>query len=319
VTAVAANAAAADEPRSYYGQPVLNPPVWEARDVGGYLFLGGLAGASSVLAAGAQLTRRPALARTAKVGAVAGGALSVVALVHDLGRPARALNMLRVFKPTSPMSVGSWLLAGYVPAAATAAIADVSRRFPLVGGVATAVAALAGPAVATYTAPVVSDTAVPVWHEGRDELPFVFVASAAMAASGLGLVGVPLRERAPAARLAVASTVAAVAATQRMDQRLGDLAEPYRSGRGGRYLRAAKVLAVAGAVGTVVGRRSRLASALSGAALVTASACERLGVFHGGVASARDPAYTVSMQRRRLDERRAIEGRAQPQSVSASV
>ena len=44
---------------SYYGKPVLNPPVWEARDIAGYFFLGGLAGGSSLLAAGADLTGRP--------------------------------------------------------------------------------------------------------------------------------------------------------------------------------------------------------------------------------------------------------------------
>ena len=52
---------------SYYGRPVIKEPVWEPPDVPGYLFLGGLAGASSVLAAGSQLTGRRELARAAKV------------------------------------------------------------------------------------------------------------------------------------------------------------------------------------------------------------------------------------------------------------
>jgi hypothetical protein len=51
---------------SYYGQPILSPPTWEPLDIAGYLFLGGLAGASSALAAGAQATGRPGLARTAR-------------------------------------------------------------------------------------------------------------------------------------------------------------------------------------------------------------------------------------------------------------
>ena len=34
---------------SCYGKPVLNAPVWEPRDIAGYLFLGGLAGASPLL------------------------------------------------------------------------------------------------------------------------------------------------------------------------------------------------------------------------------------------------------------------------------
>src|SRR5437764_6740200 len=83
---------------SYYGKPVINSPVWESPDIPGYLFLGGLAGASSLLAAGADLTHRPALSRPAKAGAVAAGGLSLLALVHDLGRRTRFLNLLRVFK-----------------------------------------------------------------------------------------------------------------------------------------------------------------------------------------------------------------------------
>ena len=47
----------------YYGRPIIKPPVWEEREIAGYLFTGGLAGASSILAAGADLTGRPTLAR----------------------------------------------------------------------------------------------------------------------------------------------------------------------------------------------------------------------------------------------------------------
>jgi formate-dependent nitrite reductase membrane component NrfD len=102
---------------SYYGLPVLNKPVWSSPDIAGYLFLGGLAGASSVLAAGAQATGRHRLARVSKLGASSAALASLAALVHHLGRPARFLNMLRVVKVTSPMNIGSWLLAGYVPLA----------------------------------------------------------------------------------------------------------------------------------------------------------------------------------------------------------
>ena len=113
---------------SYYGKPVLNSPVWEPRDIAGYLFLGGLAGASSALGAGAHANRPDRAGPGEQGGGRAGRALvSLAALVHDLGRPSRFLNMLRVFKVTSPMSVGSWLLAGYVPLAAVAAASAVTR------------------------------------------------------------------------------------------------------------------------------------------------------------------------------------------------
>jgi formate-dependent nitrite reductase membrane component NrfD len=298
---------------SYYGKPILNPPVWEARDIAGYLFLGGLAGGSSLLAAGADLTGRPGLSRAAKSGALAAGALSVAALVHDLGRPARFINMMRVFKVTSPMSVGSWLLAGYVPAAGAAAATALTGRLPRTGAAATAVAALLGPAVAAYTAALIGDTAVPAWHDGYREMPFVFTGSGAMAAGGLGLLAAPASESAPARHLALLGAAIELAAFERMTRRIGLAAEPYATGRGGAYVRAGKALAVLGATGAVVtgivpasgGRSQRVIAALSGAVLMAASATTRWGIFHAGMASARDPKYTVVPQRERLRERAA--------------
>ncbi|MBI0375633.1 polysulfide reductase NrfD, partial [Streptomyces albiflaviniger] len=131
---------------SYYGRPVLNPPTWRPLDIAGYFFLGGLAGAGSVLAAGAGLTGRPVMARALKVSSIAALTGSTAALIHDLGRPGRFANMLRVFKPTSPMSMGSWLLAAYGPMAGAAAASDLTGRLPRAGRAATVGAALLGPA-----------------------------------------------------------------------------------------------------------------------------------------------------------------------------
>jgi formate-dependent nitrite reductase membrane component NrfD len=286
---------------SYYGKPVINSPVWHSPDIPGYFFLGGLAGASSVLGAGAQATGRPALARAAKAGALGAISLSLVGLVHDLGRPTRFLNMLRVVKVTSPMSVGSWILAGYVPAAGVAAAAALTGRVPRLGTAATAAAALAGPAVAAYTAVLVSDTAVPAWHDGHRELPFVFTGSAAMAAGGLGLLAAPAGQNAPARNLALLGAGAEAVAFELMTRRMGMVAEPYSAGRASAYLRTSQVLSAIGATGALLGRRSRTVSALAGAALLGASAATRWTVFHAGLASAADPKYTVVPQRLRRD------------------
>jgi Polysulphide reductase, NrfD len=295
---------------SYYGKPILNAPVWEARDIAGYFFLGGLAGGSSLLAAGADLTGRRELSRAAKAGAAGAISLSLAALVHDLGRPARFINMMRVFKVTSPMSVGTWLLSGYAPAAGVAAASAFTGRLPRLGAVATAGAALLGPAVAAYTAALVSDTAVPAWHDGYPEMPFVFTGSAAMAAGGLGLLAAPAGESAPARHLALLGTAMELSAFERMTRRVGMTAEPYHEGRGGAYVKAGKALGALGATGAAVtgivpmgGRTRRVAAALSGAALMAASVATRWGIFHAGLASARDPKYTVVPQRKRLDER----------------
>ena len=284
---------------SYYGKPVINPPVWKPPDIPGYLFLGGLAGASSVMAAAADLTGRPGLSRGAKAGALGAALLSMGALVHDLGRPARFLNMLRVFKVTSPMSVGSWLLAGYVPLAGTAAISALTRRLPVIGTAATAGAAVLGPGVAAYTAALISDTAVPAWHDGYKEMPFVFVGSAAMAAAGLGLLTAPADENEPARNAALFGAALELSAAQLMEKRMGMVAEPYHQGRSGMYMKLGMALAGLGVGGAVLGRRSRVASALAGTALLASSAVTRWGIFHSGLASARDPKYTVVPQRQR--------------------
>jgi hypothetical protein len=304
--------------RSYYGRPIIKEPVWEVPDVPGYLFFGGLAGASSVLAAGAQLTGRPGLTRVAKLAALGGISFSTVFLIHDLGRPARFHHMLRVFKLSSPMSVGSWILSAYGPMAGAAAVADLAKLLPrtgpvvtvatrtaaLLGPPATAAAATLGPAVATYTAVLLCDTAVPAWHGAHRELPYVFAGSAASAAGGFGLLAAPLREQGPARRLAIIGSGVELAAKKLLERRLGDEAEPYLTGRANTVLRAGEILTVGGLAGAALSRRSRIGSALSGLMLVTASALTRYGIFEAGMASARDPKYTVVPQRKRQQARR---------------
>ena len=298
-----------DRPRSYYGLPVLNKPVWEAREIAGYLFLGGLAGASSLVAAGAEVTGRPQLARGAKLGAAGAASLSLAALVKDLGRPARFLNMLRVIKPTSPMSIGTWILSAYAPAALAAAVSDVTGRYRPAGLLATGGAAVLGPAVASYTAVLLSDTAVPAWHDARHQLPFLFTASAATAAAGLGLIAAADAEAGPMYRLAVAAALSDLAAGEVLEHRLDPVVRRgYEQGPAGTLMPAGKALAAAGAAGAVVGAltKSRAVRAGAGLALLAASACTRFGVFHAGINSAQDPAATVEPQRARKNSRDTV-------------
>jgi len=158
------------EVRTYYDRPVLKQPTWK-HWIPEYLFLGGLSAGSSLLALGATVTGRRTLARRAKVAAAGAIAAGTAALIVDLGRPARAANMLRVAKVTSPLNVGSWLLTFYAPAAGVAAAADVFGVLPGVGTAAQVGAAVLAPGVATYTAVVFADTSLPAWHGARRELP----------------------------------------------------------------------------------------------------------------------------------------------------
>src|SRR5262249_27805276 len=115
--------------RSYYGRPVLKPPVWERR-VATYLFAGGLAAGTALLGAGADLTRREHPRRARWLGSLGGLLVSLWALVTDLGRPARCHHMLRVAKPPSPMSVGTWILSVFGPLAGVAAAREAVALLP---------------------------------------------------------------------------------------------------------------------------------------------------------------------------------------------
>jgi formate-dependent nitrite reductase membrane component NrfD len=297
---------------SYYGRRIVKPSPWEA-DIPAYLFSGGLAAGSSLLAAGADLTGRPALRRVTRFAALASLGFSGLALVHDLGRPMRFLNMLRTMKLTSPMSVGSWILTLYSPWASTAAAAELLRMLPLDGRrmpwrllsladrPAGVLAALTAPPLAAYTAALLADTATPSWHEARRELPFVFVSSASAAAAGLGMLAAPVAQAAPARRLALGAALVEVAAERRMEASMGVTAEPMHEGVAGRLMRASKLLTTAGAAGTLLAGRSRAVAVGSGAALLAGSVCTRFGIFEAGQQSANDPKYTVVPQRERLD------------------
>jgi formate-dependent nitrite reductase membrane component NrfD len=286
---------------SYYGQPVIKEPVWEVQDVPNYLFLGGLAGGLSALAASAEMAGYPKLARVAKITALGAISLSAAALIHDLGRPERFLNMLRVFKPSSPMNVGAWLLTGYGPIAGAAAVSEVTGILPKAGQAATVGAGLLGPAVVTYTGTLISNTAVPAWHAAYREMPYMFAGSGASAAGGLGLLTVRAADAEPARELAVLGAATVLIAKRQLLNRLGDLAEPYETGTAGALFRAAEILTAGAFAGVVLGRGSRAVSALSGASLLAASLLTRFGIFQAGLASARDPKYTIVPQRDRLD------------------
>jgi hypothetical protein len=218
--------------------------------------------------------------------------------------------MLRTFKPTSPMSMGSWLLAGYGPLSFVAAGSAVTGRAPRLGRTATIAAAALGPLVASYTGALLSDTAVPAWHEGYREMPFLFVGSAATAAAGLGLIVAPDSEATPVRWLGALGGALELASSRQMEARLGTIAAPYREGKSGGYLRAGSALTVASALlGLLAGRRRRLTTA-AGVGLLAASAATRMGIFEAGKVSANTPEHTIGPQRRRLSAASA----AQPRS-----
>jgi hypothetical protein len=290
--------------RSYYGRPVIKEPVW-SWEIPWYFFTGGLTGASSTLAAAARLAGNHRLARRATLTSLAMTPVNPALLVSDLGRPERFLYMLRMLKVTSPMSVGSWILSAHGGLSTLAGLAELTGRAPRLGRAAELAAGVLGTALSTYTALLVADTAVPVWHDARRELPFVFAGGAMASAGAAAAIVAPVRHAGPARRLALAGSVLELGTAKLMERRLGELAEPYSEGMARKLKQGSLGLTAAGAAllwGP--GRRSRLAALAGGAATLAGAVCERWAIFRAGFASARDPKYTVKPQRRRLEERR---------------
>jgi hypothetical protein len=289
------------EPQSYYGQPVLKQPVWKP-EIPLYFYTGGLAGASAGLALAAEMAGNRRLARAAWINSLAGVSVSPGLLISDLGMPSRFLNMMRMFKVTSPMSVGSWILAASGSLTAMATASELTGLYPGAGRAAKAGAAVLGMPLATYTAGLVANTSVPVWHDARFTLPFVFAGSSAASAGAAATITTRPRYAGPARRLAVGGALGSVAAAVVMEKSLGELGEPYSKGLSGKLSRAAGALSLAGAALIGTRGRSSRAAAVAGSALVTAGVItERWAVFRAGFASAADPKYTVGPQRARIE------------------
>lgn len=314
---------------SYYGQPVVKPVPWDHR-ISAYLFVGGIAGTSGIIQAGAAATGNAVLQRNSRLVAMTATGLSGVALVADLGRPERFLNMLRTVKLTSPMSVGTWILSAYAGFAGVTTAAEVLRLLPSRGPLpalsrvtgaldapSTVGQAAFGAPLAAYTAVLLADTAHPVWHESRRELPFVFVGSAALASGGVQMALTPTALAGPVRRLTLLGVGTELVAMHRLEQHLEALHidEPITSGQGAGKLRLAKALTIAGGVGTLLAGRSRVVAVASGLALATASALTRAGIVEAGIESAKDPKYTVRLQKERLEKRRG-EGVVHDSSVT---
>lgn len=305
--------------RSYYDHPIVKPAPWDWK-IPAYLYTGGLAAGSGLLAAGAELTGRADLQRNARLVALAALGASTAALIADLGRPDRFLAMMRTVKLTSPMSVGSWILAGFggftgaaagaeilqqvVPATRDSALVRVAGRGASLGS------GFFAPPLAAYTAVLLSNTATPTWHGVYRELPFVFVGSGVAAAGGAAMITTATEQTGPARRLAVGGAAVELAAYQLMSSRAGVVGEPLHQGSAGRLITASKVATAVGAGLTLLAGRSRTVSVLGGLALNAGSALLRFGVFEAGMASAKDPRYTVVPQRERLDARRREAERA---------
>ena len=231
----------------YYGRPLLKAPVW-TWEVPAYFFVGGAAGAAALIGAVARHTGgHDTLVRDARWIAAAGAALSPPLLISDLGRPERFLNMLRVFKRQSPMSVGAWALVAFSTAAAAAAFADLAHRktggrlpVTFVADAAEILAAGTGLVLSTYTGVLLGVTAIPVWSTNARILPVHFGASGlGSAVSALELLG--HRDRALNA-IGIGTAVVETAMAAHVELSGKPVLQAMKEGRAGPLVRAAGIL-----------------------------------------------------------------------------
>jgi formate-dependent nitrite reductase membrane component NrfD len=273
----------------YYGLPIVKPPVWTWQ-VGAYFFVGGAAGMSGVIAFAALVAGEPIdVVRSAIWIAVAGAAASPCLLIWDLGRPARFLNMLRVFKWRSAMSVGVWTLVAFsVFAGATMlavqAMGDRTSPGRVPPGVLVLAAgmALTGSVLATYTGVLLGATSIPVWFAHHRLLPVHFgIIGLGSAAALLELLGFQL---APLNAIGLAVSAAETCIGVAMELRRGVSSALLR----GAWLLtgpAALLLRLADAVPVAAG------------ALIVGAILSRYGWLLAGHLSALDPEATLRSQR----------------------
>jgi hypothetical protein len=282
---------------SYHGQAVIKEPVW-TWEIPLYLYTGGVAGGSAGLAYLAELRGNELLAKRSWAISLASVSLSPLLLTSDLGKPARFINMLRMFKVTSPMSVGSWILSGSGAATGLAAAHAWTGSFPTLGRVAKPIAALLGLPLSTYTAALLSNTAVPVWHEARRMLPWIFASGAAVGAGAAAVIVTPPSHAAPARRLALGAAALEGPLMELMTHRLGDHGETYKHGAPAVYSNVSRLSIVSGtALLSRYGAGSRPLAAAAGVLLTVGALATRWSVFKAGFRSASDPKYVVGPQR----------------------
>ena len=280
---------------TYYGLPPLKRPVW-TWEIPAYFFVGGVAGSAAVVGAVADATGAdPQLVRDARWLAAVGGAVSPALLVSDLGRPERFLNMLRVFKIQSPMSVGAWTLLAFSNAAGARAFADAVTRFTrgslpvrVVADAAEIVSAATGLALATYTGVLIGATAIPVWSRNVALLPVHFGASGLGAAvSLLELMG---HREGALNRIAIAAAAVETAVGYSIESRRDPALDPLKHGWSGDVTRVGGVLSGPLPLAMrVLGGRSIAVRRLAAVSTVAGSLLTRIGWLAAGRASASPP------------------------------
>ena len=292
---------------SYYGRPMLKKSVWSI-DIPIYYFLGGAAGASMTLGAALQLVSPLESHELRRLSAIchwtgiAGSTLGAAFLIHDLGRPVRFLYMMRVFRPTSPMNMGTWILGAAAPSAiATGLFLNRGGILGLIGEAAGYISGLFGAALAGYTGVLVSNTAIPIWQASRHWMPVLFMGSSASAAASVIQIFGDSEAALQVARFfGTAGRVTEIVASHQVEKAASEVARvgrPLKQGGPALLWKAASVLTGASLILSLLPGRSRSRARAAGFLGTAGSLCLRFAVHYLGDASARDPQAAFRQQR----------------------
>jgi formate-dependent nitrite reductase membrane component NrfD len=294
---------ASDDP-TYYERPMLHESVWTWA-VPLYYYVGGLSGASMALGAAAALNRAQAfddLVQRCHIIGLAGTVVSGGLLIYDLGRPSRFLNMLRVFRPTSPMNMGAWILTATGGTAfVTVVLRDQRGVLGSIGEAFGFISGLFGLGLATYTGVLIANTAVPAWQASRKSLPVLFGASAV---ASLGCAFDVFGERVAGSRIPHAFGIVGRAAevgagiyTEHEASAVSRVGRPLKQGWSGVLWRTSALLMATSLGLALLPTRTRKRRVWSGVLGSVASLLMRFSVEAAGKASARDPRASFYGQR----------------------
>ena len=247
--------------------PLIKAPVW-TWEVPLYFWVGGVASGSAFVAMACDIAGDTHSARTARLVALAAVAPAPVLLIADLGRPGRFLNMLRIFKPRSPMNLGAWCLVGFTATDAAAVAADALRLDRAGRGLGAATAVMGG-YLGSYTGVLLASTAVPVWSRSRSFLGPIFVATATATGAALTRIvlvagGLPVGHptRVALARVESGAIAAELLLSSINRRRLGPAGRTLRQGRPRMLFRIANGTVLAGLALRLGGARTHTISSL---------------------------------------------------------
>jgi formate-dependent nitrite reductase membrane component NrfD len=311
LTTIPSRSGPAEAAPSYYGVPAIKSPVW-LPTIPLYFFVGGMAGATSALGAAVELldgTKLASLSRRCRWIGMLGDMVGSVLLIQDLGRPSRFLNMLRVFRPTSPMNMGAWVLAGSGAMNTASVLALFLEHHGVVvkklGNAASLVGGALGMPLAGYTAVLLSNSVVPVWQGTRRTLPLLFMASGMASAASLLELFSPdsERERKAVRRFGTIGRVAELVAgfaVEREAARSEELIRPLRQGMPGTLWKAAKACTAAGLVLSLLPGRKRWKQVAASVLTLAGAVATRYAIYEAGKVTAKDPHATFVPQRQGL-------------------